>query len=140
MVMRGYMREKNISDAASPEIAASIGMSPHQMERMFRLLAIAKYEDRYVIPPAHRELAHQLDAQQGTCGLDFAGGPGNCASEASPAPGGGRNEAFYAQKEELEWEAARQGHRKPNVNFFKRKADFEAFHLKGSPNEGEAPA
>ena len=45
---------------------------------MYRLLAIAKYEDRYVIPQAHAELADRLMVQQGTCGLDFEGGPGNC--------------------------------------------------------------
>jgi nitrate reductase / nitrite oxidoreductase, beta subunit len=45
---------------------------------MYRLLAIAKYDDRYVIPMAHRELADNLTARQGGCGLDFAGGPGSC--------------------------------------------------------------
>jgi nitrate reductase / nitrite oxidoreductase, beta subunit len=45
---------------------------------MYRLLAIADYDDRYVIPQAHTELADRLMEQQGTCGLDFEGGPGNC--------------------------------------------------------------
>jgi nitrate reductase beta subunit len=45
---------------------------------MYRLLAIAKYEDRYVIPQAHAELGERLMEQQGECGLDFEGGPGNC--------------------------------------------------------------
>jgi nitrate reductase beta subunit len=31
-----------------------------------------------VIPQAHAELADRLMEQQGTCGLDFEGGPGNC--------------------------------------------------------------
>jgi len=31
-----------------------------------------------VIPQAHTELADRLMEQQGTCGLDFEGGPGNC--------------------------------------------------------------
>jgi nitrate reductase beta subunit len=128
--MRGYMREKNISGASEAEIAASVGMTPREIEDMYRLLAIAKYEDRYVIPPAHKELAHELDEQQGSCGLDFAGGPGSCATEA--AGNGGRNEAFYAAKEEFEKKAHELGGRvtAPNVNFFKSKADFESFHLK----------
>ncbi len=128
VAMRGYMREKNLSGEADDKAAASVGMSPRQMERMFRLLAIAKYDERYVIPPAHREFAHELEAQQGTCGLEFAGGPGSCASAATDS---GRNEAFYAQKEDLEREAERRGMQRPNVNFFRSKADFEAFHLKG---------
>jgi nitrate reductase / nitrite oxidoreductase, beta subunit len=53
-------------------------MSVQDVEDMYRLLAIAKYEDRYVIPQAHTELGNRLMEQQGTCGLDFEGGPGNC--------------------------------------------------------------
>ncbi len=41
---------------------------------MYRLLAIAKYEDRYVIPSAHAEQAHSLEEM--ACSLDFDGGPG----------------------------------------------------------------
>ena len=128
--MRGYMREKNISGASEADIAASVGMTPREIEDMYRLLAIAKYEDRYVIPLAHKELAHELDEQQGSCGLDFAGGPGSCATET--AGNGGRNEAFYAAKEELEKKARGLGEqaKAPNVSFFKNKADFESFHLK----------
>ena len=61
-------------------MAAAVGMTPRDIEDMYRLLAIAKYEDRYVIPPAHTELAGKLAEQQGSCGLDFEGGPGSCAS------------------------------------------------------------
>ena len=43
---------------------------------MYRLLAIADYEDRYVIPQAHAELGERLMQEQGGCGLDFDGGPG----------------------------------------------------------------
>jgi nitrate reductase / nitrite oxidoreductase, beta subunit len=128
--MRAYMREKDISGEGVEEVPASVGMSSRAIEDMYRLLAIAKYEDRYVIPPAHRELAARLDEQQGTCGLDFAGGPGSCAEPAKS--GGGRNEAFYSMKEELEARAKGIGDvPAPNVTLFKNKADFEAFHLKG---------
>ncbi|HET7480868.1 MAG TPA: 4Fe-4S dicluster domain-containing protein, partial [Rubrobacteraceae bacterium] len=150
--MRRYMREKNLSGTVDASVAASVGMSPQAIEDMYRLLAIAKYEDRYVIPLAHRELAHELYEQRGAAGLDFAGvrapaaggehnaayscsldfegGPGSCATTAS---GGGRNEAFYAMKGELEKRARELGGkvRAPNVSFFSSKADFEAFHLKG---------
>jgi nitrate reductase beta subunit len=55
-----------------------VGLTGPELERMYRLLAIAAYDDRYVIPQAHTELADRLMQQQGTCGLDFEGGPGNC--------------------------------------------------------------
>src|SRR5262249_19517641 len=58
------------------------GLEVHEMEEMYRLLAIAKYEDRFVIPPAHAEVAGRLMEQQGACGLDFPGGPGRCAPGA----------------------------------------------------------
>jgi nitrate reductase beta subunit len=53
-------------------------MSVNDIEDMYRLLAIGKYDERYVIPKAHAELGERLMQQQGTCGLDFEGGPGNC--------------------------------------------------------------
>ena len=43
------------------------------MYEMYRLLAIAKYEERYVIPKAHVEQAHELEELG--CSLDFDGGP-----------------------------------------------------------------
>ena len=43
---------------------------------MYRLLAIAKYEERYVIPPAHAEQAHALEELATECSLDYEGGPG----------------------------------------------------------------
>ena len=53
-------------------------MSAEDIEDMYRLLAIGKYDERYVIPKAHAELGQRLMEQQGTCGLDFEDGPGNC--------------------------------------------------------------
>lgn len=43
---------------------------------MYRLLAIAKYDERYVIPPAHYEDAHKLENIATECSLDVDGGPG----------------------------------------------------------------
>ena len=67
------------------------------LEDLFRLLAIAKYGERYVVPPAHHEDAGQLLAQHeqlfSHCSLDTDGGPGMGgqgppASVASFHPGG----------------------------------------------------
>jgi nitrate reductase beta subunit len=63
---------------------------------MYRLLAIAAYDERYVIPKAHGELASQLMEQQGGCGLDFEGGPGNCG--AIPPKRTTENERFMLTK------------------------------------------
>ncbi|MDT0400211.1 hypothetical protein RM705_36750, partial [Streptomyces sp. DSM 41636] len=45
----------------------------------YRLLAIAKYQDRYVIPTGAGSDAHRLDALATGCSLDGDGGPGMTA-------------------------------------------------------------
>jgi nitrate reductase beta subunit len=91
--MRAHMRADLIGgDAPDPAIAASVGMRAEEIEDMYRLCAIAKYDERYVIPLAHREVADNLEERQGGCGLDFAGGPGSCGpgfDTADPPPGDG---------------------------------------------------
>ena len=72
--MRSYMRDINLGNEANEDIAAAVGMTGEEMEAMYRLLAIAKYEDRYVIPKAHVESARDLE--DFACSLDTDGGPG----------------------------------------------------------------
>jgi nitrate reductase beta subunit len=78
--MRRHARERNLGGEPDPEIARSVGLEGHELDAMYRLLAIAKYEERYVIPQAHPEVAGDMAEQQGSCGLDFPGGPGNCGA------------------------------------------------------------
>ena len=59
--MRSYMRDINLGRDPNGEIPAAVGMSEEDMYEMFRLLAIAKYDERYVIPTAHAEQAHSLE-------------------------------------------------------------------------------
>jgi nitrate reductase beta subunit len=74
------MRKREVLGETDETLPASVGLTAHDLETMYRLLAIAKYDERYVIPKAHGELAAQLMEQQGGCGLDFDGGPGNCGA------------------------------------------------------------
>ncbi|MDN5782742.1 MAG: hypothetical protein L0H23_12120, partial [Luteimonas sp.] len=60
------------------------------------LLAIAKYDERYVIPPAHYEDAHKLENIATECSLNVEGGPGmggmggmDGSFMENPARGGG---------------------------------------------------
>jgi nitrate reductase beta subunit len=83
--MRAYMRKREVLDQTDGDLPARVGLTGPELERMYRLLAIANYEDRYVIPQAHAEQGDRLMREQGACGLDFDGGPGNCgAVEAKP--------------------------------------------------------
>jgi nitrate reductase beta subunit len=86
--MRGYMRKREVLGERDAAMAEAVGMSAADLEDMYRLLAIGKYEERYVIPTAHAELGRRLMLQQGSCGLDFAGGPGNCGMVGAGAGAG----------------------------------------------------
>ncbi len=72
--MRSYMRDISLGRETQPQIPASVGMGEEQMYEMYRLLAIAKYEERYVIPTAHVAEAHDLEHLG--CSLSVDGGPG----------------------------------------------------------------
>jgi nitrate reductase / nitrite oxidoreductase, beta subunit len=95
--MRGHMRKREVLGEHDTAMAAAVGMSVNDIEDMYRLLAIANYEDRYVIPQAHAELGDRLMEQQGSCGLDFEGGPGNCGAIAYDSAV--ENEAFMLADE-----------------------------------------
>ena len=79
--MRSFMRDVNLGREPDVGITDAVGMTPEDIEDMHRL-AIAKYEDRYVIPTAHAEagdpnvLAHRLEETATECSLDDEGGPG----------------------------------------------------------------
>lgn len=79
------MRETTLLGNGTPaaDAVGRAGMSAADVEDMYRLLAIADYDDRYVIPKGHQEIGTTPISDQGSCGLDFAGGPGPCAAGAS---------------------------------------------------------
>ena len=53
---------------------------------MYRLLAIAKYDERYVIPPAHAEQAHSLEELATDCAVsEYGGGNPEIFGEGSGA-------------------------------------------------------
>ena len=76
-VVRAIMRAGQLGRSLDENLPASVGASVDDLEDLYRLLAIAKYEDRYVIPPAHAEDAGRLMGQheQLFCSLDTDGGP-----------------------------------------------------------------
>ena len=98
--MRSYQRRVNLGEERDESIAEAVGMTGEQMDRMYRLLAIAKYEDRYVIPAAHAETAAGLEELATGCSLDYEGGPGMGGSgpfgETSGRPQPIAVESFHA--------------------------------------------
>ncbi len=80
LAMRAYKRAETVDGVADTSVLADVGLSEAQVKEMYRYLAIANYEDRYVIPSAHREEAmSDAFAERGGCGFSFGNGcsPGN---------------------------------------------------------------
>jgi nitrate reductase beta subunit len=82
--MRSYMRDVNLGAEPQEDIAAAVGMTGAQVKEMFRLLAIAKYDERYVIPTAHVEHAHALEELATECPVEE--GPGEAFGSRSGGP------------------------------------------------------
>ena len=101
--MRSYMRDINLGRDADESIPAAVGMTGEQIYDMYRLLALAKYDERYVIPPAHAEQAHALEELATECSLDYEGGPGMGGSgpfgESSGGPAPIAVENFHMLRE-----------------------------------------
>jgi len=74
LAMRRYMKRKNIESVVDTAVLDSVGMSVPMMEEMYRIMAIANYEDRFVIPTTHRELAENAYELRGGCGFSFGNG------------------------------------------------------------------
>lgn len=74
------MRSIQIGKTPNLTTIDELGLQEHDMKDMYRLLAIAKYENRFVIPASHKELVTDLYNEQGSCGLAFAGSPGACGT------------------------------------------------------------
>ncbi|MGE2689873.1 nitrate reductase subunit beta [Mycolicibacterium pulveris] len=75
--MRSYMRDINLGRETQPHIPESVGMTEEQMYEMYRLLALAKYDERYVIPTAYAvDEHHPPEESEIGCSLSFEGGPG----------------------------------------------------------------
>jgi nitrate reductase beta subunit len=69
LAMRGYMRAKTVEGVVDHKLAGSVELSAAQIDEMYRYLAIANYEDRFVIPSAHREVAEDAYDMRGSCGF-----------------------------------------------------------------------
>jgi nitrate reductase / nitrite oxidoreductase, beta subunit len=99
--MRAYMRTVTLGKEPDASIPAAVGMSEEELYEMYRLMAIAKYDERYVIPTAHVEQAHDLEEMG--CSLDYDEGPGmydaGSFGEASGRPTPVAVETFHALRQ-----------------------------------------
>jgi nitrate reductase beta subunit len=81
MAMRAYMRGKTVDGVVDEGLAARVGLTGGQIDEMYRIMAIANYEDRFVIPTASREKKEDAFDLKGSCGFSFGNG---CSDGISP--------------------------------------------------------
>jgi len=81
VAMRQYMRSINLNQIPELEFLSNVGLTQELVEEMYRLLAIAKYDERFVIPTSHREGMNNLHVEQGTTGFYFAEDCNSCRME-----------------------------------------------------------
>ncbi|HKX15641.1 MAG TPA: nitrate reductase subunit beta [Propionibacteriaceae bacterium] len=95
--MRAHMRNITLEQPQDDSIAASVGMTDQSMREMYRLMAIAKYNERYVIPKAHVEQAHELEELG--CSLEYGPYEQPPLGEASGRPSPVAVETFQALRQ-----------------------------------------
>jgi nitrate reductase beta subunit len=83
LAMRAYMRSKHVDGTENKRVLEQVGLDKHTVEDMYHVMAIANYEDRFVIPSAHREYAENTFDMKGGCGFTFGNGCSDGASEGS---------------------------------------------------------
>ncbi len=74
LAMRAYMRAKTVDGVIDEAVAARVGLNAQQIEEMYHVMAIANYEDRFVIPTSHREVTQDAYELRGECGFSFGEG------------------------------------------------------------------
>ena len=84
LAMREYMRGKTVEGVADQSILDGVGLDETTLDDMYRIMALANYEDRYVIPTNHREYSGETPfdndiafEQRSSCGFSFGNGCGD---------------------------------------------------------------
>ena len=82
MAMRSYMRAKTVDGVIDENIAKRVGLNSQLIEDMYQIMAIANYEDRFVVPTSHREISEDAYDVRGSCGFSFGNGCSGGSSDA----------------------------------------------------------
>ncbi|HET7589098.1 MAG TPA: nitrate reductase subunit beta [Solirubrobacterales bacterium] len=83
LAMRAYQRSKHVENRVNLAALEQVGLTQSQVEEMYRVMAIANYEDRFVIPSTHREYAENAFNVRGGCGFSFGNGCSDGVSDVS---------------------------------------------------------
>jgi len=83
LAMRAYMRAKTVDGVIDEGVAARVGLTGRVIEDMYKIMALADYEDRFVIPTTHREQVEEAYDLRGECGFTDTNGCSPGISKAS---------------------------------------------------------
>lgn len=68
-VIRQYMRSVRVGESVDLEVLDRVGLTEEGVRAIYRLLAIAKYDERFVVPTLNRADGKRLHTDQGCCGF-----------------------------------------------------------------------
>jgi len=74
MAMRHFMRSQLLEGECDPNVLSEVGLTEDLVKDMYKIMALANYEDRYVIPTGHREETLDAYGESGGCGFSFGNG------------------------------------------------------------------
>ena len=81
--MRAYKRSETVHGERDSELLARVGLDDATVQDMYRIMAIADYEDRFVVPGSHKEMVEDSFNEKGSCGFTFGNGCSGGVSEGS---------------------------------------------------------
>ncbi len=71
IALRMYMRSRNVEERPDDSYLKKGGLTTEDADRLYRLFSLAKYEERFAIPPAHREYLDVKSAEYRKGGMGF---------------------------------------------------------------------
>ncbi|ROV56527.1 nitrate reductase subunit beta [Neisseria chenwenguii] len=74
IAMRRFKRGQTVHGETLEQTLEGTGLTPEMVEDMYQIMAIANYEDRFVIPNSHKEMVEETFNEKGSCGFTFGNG------------------------------------------------------------------
>ncbi|MDE2427214.1 MAG: nitrate reductase subunit beta [Burkholderiales bacterium] len=83
LAMRAYKRAEVVHGQKDEAVLKQVGLTAEEVEDMYQTMAIANYEDRFVIPSSHKEMVEDSFNEKGSCGFTFGNGCSGGTSDGS---------------------------------------------------------
>jgi nitrate reductase beta subunit len=83
LAMRAYKRSESVHGERDTALLDKVGLSEATVQDMYKIMAIADYEDRFVVPSSHKEVVEDSFNEKGSCGFTFGNGCSGGVSEGT---------------------------------------------------------